>query len=65
MSQPSETLSISKSVEKLKSIKYFLPARTIEEANSLLPKINELIENYIKSLGNWKKENETSVRNIA
>jgi len=59
MSSPNETFSISESAEKLKSIKYFMPSRTIEEANLLLPQINDLIENYIKSLDSWKKENDT------
>ncbi len=57
MSKPSIS-SISESVEKLKSIKYFLPTRSIEDANQLLPKINELIDNYIKSLTPWKREND-------
>lgn len=59
MSKPNEAFSISESVEKLKSIKYFMPSRTIEEANLLLPQINILIENYVKSLDTWKKENGT------
>ena len=59
MSQPNKILSISECVEKLKSIKYFLPARSIEEANSLLPKIDEIVENYITSLAPWKRENDS------
>ena len=59
MSRPNEPFSISESVEKLKSIKYFMPSRTIEEANLLLPQINTIIENYIKSLDTWKRENNT------
>jgi hypothetical protein len=59
MSRPNESFSISESAEKLKSIKYFMPSRTIEEANLLLPQINTLIENYIKSLDTWKKGNNT------
>jgi len=58
MSKSNESISISESVEKIKAIKYFTPTRTIEEANLLLPKINELIENYIKALSVWKKEND-------
>ena len=58
MSKSNELFSISDSVEKIRSIKYFTPARTVEEANLLLPKINELVENYIKDLDIWKKENE-------
>ncbi len=49
--------SITDQVEKIKSIKYFTPARTIEEANALLPKVNELVENYIQALSPWKQEN--------
>ena len=59
MSNPNESISISESAEKLKAIKYFLPSRTIEEANLLLPQINTIIENYIKSLDVWRKENNT------
>ncbi|VVC05411.1 Uncharacterised protein [uncultured archaeon] len=57
MSKSNELFSISVSVEKIRSIKYFTPARTLEEANLLLPKINELVENHIKDLDVWKKEN--------
>jgi hypothetical protein len=58
MSQSDESLTITEQVEKIKSIKFFTPARTIEEANSLLPKVNELVENHIKALGTWKREND-------
>jgi hypothetical protein len=58
MSKSNELISISDSVEKIRSIKYFTPSRTVEEANMLLPKINELVENYIKDLDMWKKEIE-------
>ena len=44
---------------KLKSIKYFAPARSIAEANSILPKVDDLVEKYAKSLMIWKKENDT------
>ena len=56
MSQSNEDLSITEHVSKIKSIKYFTPARTLEEANSILPKVNEIIENYVKALGPWKQE---------
>jgi hypothetical protein len=59
MSQSNNPLSITEQVEKIKSIKYFTPARTIEEANSLLPKINELVYDHINALGSWKKENDS------
>ena len=59
MSKSNELFSISGSVEKIRSIKYFTPARTLEESNLLLPKINEFVENYIKDLDMWKNENNS------
>ncbi|MGI0046009.1 MAG: hypothetical protein ACREBB_02310 [Nitrosotalea sp.] len=59
MSQPNEALSINDLVSKIKSIKYFTPARTIEEANSMLPKVNQIIDGYVKSLEPWKREGDT------
>src|SRR3989475_12154248 len=59
MSQSKETPPISDNVAKLRSIKYFTPARTIEETNSMIPKVDAIIENYIKALGPWKIENDT------
>ena len=59
MSQSKETPPISDNIAKLRSIKYFTPARTIEEANSTIPKVDVIIENYIKALGPWKRENDT------
>ncbi|MDE1829145.1 MAG: hypothetical protein KGI25_02365 [Thaumarchaeota archaeon] len=56
LSQPNEAISINDHVSKIKSIKYFTPARTVEEANSILPKVNELIENHVKALSPWKQE---------
>lgn len=56
LSQPNESNSINDQVSKIKSIKYFTPARTIEEANSILPRVNELVENYAKSLDPWRLE---------
>ena len=44
---------------KLQSIKYFIPARSIAEANTLIPKVEELVEKYSKALLPWKKENDT------
>lgn len=44
---------------KLNSIKYFTPARSIVEANSLLPKVAEIVEKYAKALMTWKKDNDT------
>ena len=46
-------------VSKLQSIKYFTPARSIVAANSLLPKVSDLVEKYSKALIPWKKENDT------
>ncbi len=59
MSHSNETFSVLDPITKLKSIKYFTPARTIEEANSLICKVDEIIANYIKTLSPWKKENDT------
>ena len=44
---------------KLQSIKYFTPAKSIAEANALLPKVADLIEKYVQALMPWKKENGT------
>ncbi len=38
-------LSMNDHLSKLKSIKYFVPARTIDVANSILSKVNEAIDN--------------------
>ena len=46
-------------ISKLQSIKYFTPARSIAEANSLLPKVSDLVEKYAKALIPWKKDNDT------
>ena len=59
MSQPPEMLSINDHMSKLKSIKYFVPARTIIEANSILPKVNEAIDNYVKALVPWQRDGDT------
>lgn len=55
----SQTNSTNSQISKLQSIKYFTPARTISEANSILPKVEEIVEKYAKSLMIWKKENDT------
>ena len=44
---------------KLNSIKYFTPARSVVEANSVLPKVAEIVEKYTKALMTWKKDNDT------
>ncbi len=46
-------------IAKLQSIKYFTPARSISDANSLLPKVAEIVEKYVKALTPWKKDNDT------
>lgn len=46
-------------ISKLQSITYFTPARSITEANAMLSKVEEIVENYVKSLMRWKKENDT------
>lgn len=56
MSQPNDTLSINDPISKIKSIKYFAPARTLEEANSILPRVNEIIEGFANALNPWSKE---------
>ncbi len=60
LSQPSETDLINDLVSTVKSIKYFTPVRTIEEANSILPRVNEIIDGYVKSIEPWKKEGYTA-----
>lgn len=57
MSKLNESQTTSESLEKINSINYFMPSRTINEANSLLPKINDLVENYIRDLEVWRREN--------
>ena len=46
-------------ISKLQSIKYFTPTRSLAEANSLLPKVEEIVEKYTKTLMTWKRENDT------
>ena len=46
-------------ISKLQSIKYFAPTRSLAEANSLLPKVEEIVEKYTKTLMTWKRENDT------
>lgn len=55
----SQTNSTNSQISKLQSIKYFTPARTILEANSILSRVDEIVEKYAKSLMTWKKENDT------
>lgn len=46
-------------ISKLQSIKYFTPARSIADANSLLPKVEEIVNKYARALMPWKKDNDT------
>ena len=46
-------------ISKLQSIKYFTPARSIAEANSILPKVEGIVEKYAETLIAWKRENDT------
>lgn len=54
-----QTNTIDSQTSKLQSIKYFTPARSIAEANSILPKVTEIVEKYSKALITWKKDNDT------
>jgi len=59
LSKSSEAIPINDLVSKIKAIKYFVPARTMEEANSILPKVDEIIDGYVRSLEPWKREGST------
>ena len=59
MSQSKETLQTGAHVSRIKSIKFFAPARSIKEANSILPKVNELVEGYVQALLPWKEDAST------
>ncbi len=56
MSQPSEPLSVNDQVSKIKSLRFFTPARTIEEANLIIPKVEEIVSGYAKALEPWRRE---------
>ncbi|HJU14138.1 MAG TPA: hypothetical protein VJ792_06730 [Candidatus Nitrosotalea sp.] len=56
MSNTDQTVPLNEQVTRIKSIKFFTPARTMEETNSLLPKVDSLIEEYAKALSPWKQE---------
>jgi hypothetical protein len=55
----SQINSTDSQISKLQSIKYFTPARSIVEANSILSKVEEIVEKYAEVLMIWKKENDT------
>ncbi len=46
-------------LSKLQSLKYLTPARSVSDANALLPKVSEIVEKYTKALMPWKKDNGT------
>jgi hypothetical protein len=46
-------------ISKLQSIQYFTPSRSLAEANSILPRVEVIVEKYAKALLPWKKENDT------
>ncbi|MDE1725325.1 MAG: DUF2203 family protein [Thaumarchaeota archaeon] len=52
-------MSQTQADSKLQSIKYFNPSRSVQDANSLIPKVADLVEKYHKTLLTWKKENDT------
>jgi Uncharacterized conserved protein (DUF2203) len=54
-----EMSQIDSQISNLQSIKYFTPVRSIAETNSILPKVEEIVEKYAKSLMTWKQENDT------
>jgi hypothetical protein len=54
-----QTDSADSQISKLQSIKYFIPARSIAEANTILPKVEKIVEKYSEALLPWKKENDT------
>ncbi len=55
----SQSNSTNSQISGLQSMTYFTPARSMEEANSILSKVDEIVEKYAKSLTRWKKENDT------
>lgn len=55
MSQANENQDAD-SYSKVTSIRYFVPARTIEEANSILPKVSQLVDSHVSLLGPWMRE---------
>ncbi|MDE1763119.1 MAG: hypothetical protein KGH88_02610 [Thaumarchaeota archaeon] len=55
LSKPNETLLVNEPISKIKSIKYFTPARTIDEANAILPKMSQIIDEYVKALDPWQQ----------
>ena len=46
---------VNAELERIKAIKYFKPERSLDEANSLIPKVEEIINNYMHALKPWKK----------
>lgn len=56
LSGPDGVTAVNEHVLKIKSIKYFSPERNIEDANSLVPKIGDILEKYVASLAPWRRE---------
>lgn len=42
--------------ERIENINFFQPVRTLDEANSLVKKVDKIIDNHINDLRPWKKE---------
>lgn len=57
---------VSSTQEKIKSIKFFLPERSLEESNSLISKTNELIDKYCRTLVKYRtSEDNESLEEIS
>ncbi|MEM5853290.1 MAG: hypothetical protein QXG39_08295 [Candidatus Aenigmatarchaeota archaeon] len=50
---------VDEALSTIKNIKFFQPHRSLKKANSFVPKIDEIIENYTNSLRRWKKDDGT------
>lgn len=59
LSQSGQSPSTSDQVAKVRSIKYFTPAREIEEVASILPKVEEIVLGYAKSLEPWRLQDQS------
>ncbi|MEM5853141.1 MAG: hypothetical protein QW228_02050 [Candidatus Aenigmatarchaeota archaeon] len=50
---------VDEALSRIKNIKFFQQARSLEEANSLVLEVDKIIECYLDTLKPWKKKNET------
>ncbi|MEM5866677.1 MAG: hypothetical protein QXG39_02035, partial [Candidatus Aenigmatarchaeota archaeon] len=50
---------VDEALSRIKNIKFFQQARSLEEANSLVLEVDKIIEGYLDTLKPWKKKNET------